>query len=382
MNYKKIVMASMFLLMSLHVLAQNKSYTLTGKLTEAKEGSKIYLYAYKENLQKDSAIVKNGTFEFTGNLNAPVQAQLLLLHGPKPAKISLPLQGELDFRTLYLDEGIIKVNGTDSIKDLVITNSKINDEDKKLSQVVGLLQQKVQSTYNDFKRAPVQKQKDSAFMIASDGKITKLWKDIEAAKLQFAKENPDSYVSLNAVFELTRGRTMNYYTMDKAYQSLSDRYKNSVLGKNTKQMILTGINTTVGSQAIDFSQPDANGKVYKLSDFKGKYIMLEFWASWCGPCRIESPNLVRAYQKYKNKNFTIMAISLDKKREDWLNAVEKDKIPYLQLSDLKGPQVSEVAISYGIQTIPESYIIDPEGKIIAKNLRGEDLNKKLAELFN
>lgn len=371
----------MFLLMSLHILAQTKTFTLKGKLTNVKEGSKIWFYAYHPKLQKDSAIITNGTFEFKGNLTGPIQAQLFLPHGPKPAKVRLPIDGAFDFLNLYLEEGTIKVNGADSVKNMVISSSIINDEDKKLSQTVGLLQQKVQSTYNEFKLAPVEQQKDPAFMLASDGKITKIWKDIEIAKLQFAKNNPNSYVSLNAVFELARGRTMNYHVLDTVYQSLSDRYKHTFLAQETKYLIYTGINTTVGVQALDFAQPDANGKLYKLSDFKGKYVMLEFWASWCGPCRAESPNLVRAYEKYKDKNFTIMAISLDKSREEWLKAVEKDKIPYLQLGDLKGPQ-NEVGQLYGIQTIPESYIIDPNGKIIAKNLRGEALNKKLTELFN
>ncbi len=110
--------------------------------------------------------------------------------------------------------------------------------------------------------------------------------------------------------------------------------------------------------------------------------MLEFWASWCGPCRKESPNLVKAYTKYKDKNFTILGISLDTKREAWLDAVEKDNIPYPQLGDIKGPRASEASTLYGIQSIPESYLIDPSGKIIGKNLRGEALNKKLVELFN
>ncbi|MCZ4222552.1 TlpA disulfide reductase family protein [Pedobacter rhodius] len=374
-------MASMFLLMSLHILAQTKTFTLKGKLTNVKDGSKIWFYAYHPALQKDSAIITNGTFEFKGNLTGPIQAQLFLPHGPK-FKVMLPLTGAYDFLNLYLDEGVIKVNGTDSVKNMLVSGSIINAEDQKLSKTLNVLENKILTIRSEFKQAPVEQQKDPAFMSASDNKIIKLWKEIEAAKLKFAKENPDSYVSLNAVFELTRGRTMNYHVLDTAYQSLSDRYKNTVLAKNTKQMILTGINTTVGSQAVDFSQPDVNGKIYKLSDFKGKYVMLEFWASWCGPCRAESPNLVKAYEKYKDKNFTIMAISLDKKRDEWLNAVKEDKIPYLQLGDLKGPQVSEVAISYGIQSIPESYIIDPNGKIIAKNLRGEALNKKLTELFN
>lgn len=147
-------------------------------------------------------------------------------------------------------------------------------------------------------------------------------------------------------------------------------------------MIEVGKKTNVGVTATDFTQNDPTGKPVKLSDFRGQYVLVDFWASWCKPCRAENPNLLKAYNKYKSKNFTILGVSIDDSdmKKAWLNAVQQDGLPWTQTSELKGAN-SEAALAYGVTAIPANFLISPEGKILAKNLRGAELEKKLAELL-
>ena len=126
--------------------------------------------------------------------------------------------------------------------------------------------------------------------------------------------------------------------------------------------------------------PDVNGKTVSLSSFRGKYVLLDFWASWCGPCRAENPNVVAAYQKFKGKNFTIVGVSLDNNKDAWENAIKSDGLAWTQVSDLKGWQ-SQAAALYNVQSIPSNFLIDTAGKVIAKNLRGKDLEEALSSVL-
>jgi peroxiredoxin len=139
----------------------------------------------------------------------------------------------------------------------------------------------------------------------------------------------------------------------------------------------------IGSKELDFTQNDTTGKPVSLASFKGKYVLVDFWASWCAPCRAENPNVVKAYQKYKDKGFTVLGVSLDGESTKiaWLKAIDKDGLAWTQVSDLKGWK-NEVAKLYDVKSIPQNFLIDPNGVIVGKNLRGDELNKKLASIFN
>ncbi|MET6999914.1 peroxiredoxin family protein [Chitinophaga defluvii] len=139
--------------------------------------------------------------------------------------------------------------------------------------------------------------------------------------------------------------------------------------------------TAIGAPAMEFTQNDVNGKPIKLSDYKGKYVLVDFWASWCGPCRAENPNVLENYEKYHDKGFEILGVSLDDKKENWVKAIKDDGLTWQHVSDLKGWK-NEVAKQYNIRAVPSNFLLDKEGKIIAVNLRAEDLGKKLAEIYD
>jgi peroxiredoxin len=195
----------------------------------------------------------------------------------------------------------------------------------------------------------------------------------------FIQQKKSSYVSpflLVVVNQLSD----DVFLLERRYKSLSPEVQQSMYGSYIHEQIDNGKVGAVGSEAMDFTQADTSGKPVSLSSFKGKYVLIDFWASWCKPCRMENPNVLLAYERFKAKNFTVLGVSLDRSRDAWIKAIEDDKLVWSQVSDLKFWS-NAVAQQYKIQQIPQNFLIDPNGKIVGKNLRGADLDSKLCALL-
>jgi thiol-disulfide isomerase/thioredoxin len=161
---------------------------------------------------------------------------------------------------------------------------------------------------------------------------------------------------------------------------LTPEIQNSFYGQYLQKQIAEAKIGAIGSPAIEFSQNDTAGKLVALSSYKGKYVLVDFWASWCGPCRMENPNVLSTYKKFKDKNFTVLGVSLDKAKDPWIKAIKDDGLAWTQVSDLKY-WYNEAAAKYHIQAIPQNLLVDPSGRIVGRNLRGPDLQAKLCELL-
>ncbi len=214
------------------------------------------------------------------------------------------------------------------------------------------------------------------------------------AKLDFARKTDNPVLAIVA-FQ-TMGSTQDLIKSKPQMDSLKTKFAQSTFFKNSYESYLNIVDpksakantnqgsgeggTNIGTAAKEISLPDVNGKTVTLSSFKGKYVLVDFWASWCGPCRGENPNVVAAFNKYKNKNFTVLGVSLDKNKEDWTKAIADDNLTWTHISDLKYWQC-QAARDYGIQSIPANYLIDPKGIIIATDLRESLLEQKLAEVL-
>jgi thiol-disulfide isomerase/thioredoxin len=192
------------------------------------------------------------------------------------------------------------------------------------------------------------------------------------------KQNASMYASIMAIQALEPDKFSDVYkALD---EGLTKRFPDDKNIKMFHEMVLRMLSSNVGSVAPDINLPSPDGKQIALSSLRGKIVLIDFWASWCGPCRREMPNVVKAYAKFKNKGFEIYGVSLDQDRDRWVEAIAKDGITWPQVSDLKQWQ-SDVVKLYGIQGIPYTLLLDKEGKILAKNLRGEQLEQKLTEIF-
>jgi len=209
--------------------------------------------------------------------------------------------------------------------------------------------------------------------------LWQLWEhEEEKLQKQFIRNNPHSLVSVTSIGNFVRSAEDN--EIAELYNGLSDQVKQSRAGMQINRIITAKNNGKVGVTAPNFYQTDPDGNIISLADYRGKYVLVDFWASWCIPCREENPNLRAAYEQYQDKGFEILGISLDDDKEKWLKAIASDGLNWKQVSDLQGWK-NKVSEQFGIYSIPQNILVDPSGMIVANNLRGKELNSKLEELL-
>lgn len=358
------------------IWAQEGTFTIKGKVGALNAPAKVYLSRRingKNTL--DSTAINNGTFQFKGTTAGPARAMVIIDHEGVGV---MALGKEFDGIMLYLDKGNINITAKDSIKMAKITGSPINAENDRYKSFVAAPDLAIKNINDEYSIAADEKKKDQAYISALSVRYDQAVAEKEALQKKYISKNPNSYFSLLAIKDLANNGA-GIDKIEPLYKGLSAGIRKSAEGKELEALINKERATAVGSIAPDFTQNDVEDKPVKLSDFRGKYVLLDFWASWCGPCRRENPTVVKAYNTYKDKNFTILGVSLDQdKKDNWLKAIKKDNLTWTHVSDLKGWE-NEVAVKYGVREIPKNYLIDPTGKIIAKNLHGDELEKKLQE---
>ncbi|MEO6852169.1 MAG: TlpA disulfide reductase family protein [Mucilaginibacter sp.] len=371
---KKLILLIIILLPVL-AFAQNGKYNVQGTIGNYNAPAKVYLQVYvNDKPVTDSVTLKNGQFHFGGKVgNVPVNAYLIFNEkGTGPVY--------KDYKSIYLERGDINITTADQLKNAKVDGPKTNEENEKYLLVTRPIDD-AQQVIEDKEKAASPEQTQSPEFIKQDNEAQKAL-DAQRSEMnkKFILDNPGSYISLDALEVYAYGA--DYADILPLYNSLTDEIKASDAGKQWAKRLIKLKAVALGAMAPEFAEADTSGKLVRLSSFRGKYVLIDFWASWCGPCRHENPNVVKAYNQYKGKNFTIVGISLDQSRGKarWLAAIHKDGLAWTQLSDLQAWNSKEAAL-YVVRAIPMNFLIDPDGKIIAKNLHGDDLENKLAELL-
>ena len=302
-----------------------KGYKLTGQLSGFADSTLIFLG------DNDSTFIINNQFQFGGSSDQ--SAKQIVLH----------TKGFSDYKFLWLENSSMTFKAEKGkFREATILGSKTQHE---------------------------QDQLDLNIKIKGNEKVE---------DISFIRKHPNSIISAEtlSVYASTWGKD----TASLLYNKLSSNIKNTSYGKNIFEFITLNRNVKVGDKYVDFTEPNIQGKNVSLSDFKGKIVLLEFWGSWCGPCRAGNPELVRIYNEFKNNDFEILGVASDEKKEFWIEAVKKDSLTWQNVSDLKGDK-NKAALIYGVSYYPTNFLIDGNGIIVAKDLRGEALRDKLQELL-
>lgn len=381
----KTLFVALFLLLALRnnpvkasaiQLDSTNNYSIRGRIKNYNNGWVFLAHGdiFTKNTKIDSVKVVNGEFTFNGKISGI--EPFLLGRSNKDAKGKL-LPSRNFVGPFILSAGNLYIEGEfDNMAQLTVSGTEAQEE------------------FNVFRRStlPIKKRitkimeekyalkKSNSHALDSLDTQQKLVQDENYTIIRnHIQQFPNSYVS--AYIAKSNLDNVDPEIIKSIYDILTINTKESKYGNELLYMIQSTESTGLGRIAPVFNLPNTAGQFVSLEASKGTYTLLDFWASWCGPCRMENPNLIKAYNSYQDKGFKIIGISLDNNKSNWLKAIEQDKLTWLQVSDLKGMQ-SEVKKAYGIRVIPMNFLIDKEGKIIARNLKGNELMSKLKELLD
>lgn len=363
---KKVLLFAAAGVMALAACQEKGGYTINGTIAGAKDGDYVYMRYYegKEAVTVDSAIVKNGKFEFKGMPDS-IYAPKFITYGDDMQYINALVFTEEGNITLQMAEGNSKASGTAANDAFAAFSEKYADYENQMTAIATTY--RTDSTLTDV-------QKDS--LVEAYDKIMDDCMDYIYSQTEVNIEN-----AVGAYLLQSNGFSFDVEQANALMQKLPQKFMSSSMA-GLKEYLDNAMKTVVGNKYIDFTMNTPEGETVKLSDFvtKNKYTLIDFWASWCGPCRQEMPNVVEAYKQFKNKGFGIVGVSLDKDAEQWKKAIKDLNITWPQMSDLKAWQC-EGAKLYGVRAIPATVLVDQEGTIVARNLRGDEIASKLSDLL-
>lgn len=357
---RKLLLSIVAASMTLAVCNAQSGYKVTGTVEGMPDGKAIIATVNGSTLDTlAKADVKNGSFEFTGNVSEPTGAYIMVI-GQRGA---IPFMLENANITISAGQAGLTVTGSEG--------QKIYDQ---FMAINATAQQEAMKLQQEFQAA----NGDQAKIQAIQEAYAKLMTDVQAKETELIKANPDSYVS---AFVIASGMgQMEYEQLKERYNLLGEKAKAGAQGKAIAAQIAKLESTAIGQIAPNFTITTPEGESISLYDIKGKVKLIDFWASWCGPCRGENPHVVEIYKEYHPKGLEIFGVSLDNNKEAWVKAIADDGLVWKHGSDLKGWQ-SAPAQLYSVTGIPHTVLLDENNKIIAKNLRGDELKQKIAELL-
>ncbi len=367
---KKLIIISLILtiIVSCTNMSEKKdNFTING-IVENQTNGNVFLKKRVDGewIILDSTELNNGNFKFSGYIELPEQYYLQIT--------------EKNLIPVFVEESEIivdsKTDSTGKITDTKISGSASNNDYKKFKEKTEVFENKNGDFYKQW--AEAEKAGDTVLMKKIDKEYDENDKASKKFMIDYVLKNNNNVVS--AYITIRNSYKLNFNELDSITSNFTNEIAESKYVTLLRERVEVLKNCAIGKPFIDITMNDTAGNPVSLSSLKGKYILLDFWASWCGPCRAENPNVVAAYKEFKDKGFDVYGVSLDNDKEKWIEGINKDGLTWINVSDLKGWQCA-ARDDYGFNSIPHSVLIDKDGIIIAKNLKGEKLKEKLEEII-